>query len=204
MGAKLITSDARIGETGFCFYVADKAEAIALVRSEFNDLAKIAYTGNFLSTKVYYPLCPRPAEIYSTEYQEPTLMPQSILYDNCEIPQELQRHIFAMAESDTPQGLVRLADNKQILLTANNRVVSPNCDSLVGASRVQYWNADDLASFERDWRRSLSDDGSNWFEYNYSTHDLDKPGVNVQRKHNRYKLVLDARGNPYHICESLN
>jgi hypothetical protein len=203
MVSNLLTSDVRIAESGFCFFAETKQEAIALIDSEFNNLALIARTGNFESTKIFYPGSRNSIKIYATQYKE-TLMPQSIIYDSVEIPQELQRHIFAMGESDTPQGLVRLCDNKQILLTENNRVVTPNCDTLVGASRVQYWDSEDLASFERDWRRSLSDDGSNWFEYHYSVHDLDKPGVNVQRKHNRYKLVLDARGNPYHICESLN
>lgn len=131
-------------------------------------------------------------------------MPQSLLIKDAELPFELQRYVFDMGESNTPQGLVRCHDSKQILLTENNKIVTPNCGALLGATRDRYWNAEDLERFDIEWRRNLRDDGSNWFEFHYAIHDLDQPGVNLQQKHNRYRLVLDSQGNPYHICESLN
>lgn len=204
MGTNLLTTETRISPHGFCFYVATKKDAIALLDSDFNSLAKIAYTGGFEATTIYYPTCKKPAKVYANQYKEPIEMPQSLMIKDCELPFELQRYVFDMGESNTPQGLVRVSDSKQILLTENNRIVTPNCGTLLGATRDRYWNAEDLGRFDLEWRRNLQDDGSNWFEFHYSIHDLDHPGVNEHQKHNRYRLVLDALGNPYHICESLN
>ena len=204
MGINLLTNDVRISPHGFCFYVASKKDAISLVDSEFNELAKIAYTGGFEATTIYFPECRCPAKVYANQYKEEILMPQSLLIKDCELPFELQRYVFDMGESNTPQGLVRVRDSKQILLTENNKIVTPNCGTLLGATRDRYWNEEDLERFDIEWRRSLRDDGSNWFEFHYSIHDLDQPLLSLQQKHNRYRLVLDLQGNPYHICESLD
>jgi hypothetical protein len=204
LGTKLLTSDVKISPSGFCFYLSTKKEAIALIDTEFNDLAKIAHTGGFEATTVYYPRCKKPVKVYATHYKEMIEMPQSLMIKDAELPFELQRFVFDMGSSDTPQGLVKVGNSKQILLTENNKIVTPNCGTLLGATRDRYWNAEDLERFDREWRRSLRDDCSNFFEFHYSIHDLDQPGVNLQQKHNRYRLVLDLRGNPYHICESLN
>ena len=204
MSSKLLMTDVKVAQHGFVFYPATKQDAIALLDSEFNNLAKIAYTGGFEATTIYYPGCRSPVEVYANQYKEELVMPQSLMIKDCELPYELQRYVMAMGEATTPQGLVRCSDSKQILLTENNRIVSPNCDTLLGATRDRYWDAEDLNRFTIEWKRNLRDDGSNWFEYQYSTHDIDQPGVNLQRKHNRYRLVLDLRGNPYHICESLD
>lgn len=204
MQTNLLTTEAMIGQMGFCFHVANRSAAIGLIDVEFNSLAKIAYTGGFEFTQVRYPGCRKPGKVYAHQYKEPIEMPQSLMIKDCELPFELQRYVFDMGESNTPQGLVRVSDSKQILLTENNRIVTPNCGTLLGATRDRYWNAEDLGRFDLEWRRNLRDDGSNWFEFHYSIHDLDQPGVNEHQKHNRYRLVLDALGNPYHICESLN
>ena len=204
MKSNLLQTEVKLSQNGFIFCPATKQDAIALLDSEFNNLAKIAFTGGFEATTVYYSGCKKPVQIFAHQYKEELLMPQSLLIKDCELPFELQRYVMAMGEATTPQGLVRCSDSKQILLTENNRIVSPNCDTLLGATRDRYWDAEDLKRFTIEWKRNLRDDGSNWFEYQYSTHDIDQPGVNLQRKHNRYRLVLDLRGNPYHICESLD
>lgn len=204
MESNLLMAEAKIGQSGFCFHVADKDAAERLIDAEFNSLAKIAYTGGFEFTQIRRPKARYPVKIYAHQYKEEILMPQSLLIKDCELPYELHRYVMAMGEATTPQGLVRIGDNKQILLTENNRIVSPNCDTLLGTSRDRYWDAEDLERFTIEWQRTLRDDGSNWFEYQYWTHDLDQPGVNPTRKHNRYRLVLDLQGNPYHICESLD
>ena len=207
MEINLLTAEAKIGRSGFCFHVPDRAAANDLIRAEFNSLAKIAFTGGFEYSQVRHPKARYPVKIYAHQYKEEILMPQSLMIKDCELPFELQRYVMAMGEATTPQGLVKIGkngNNKQILLTENNRIVSPNCDTLLGATRDRYWDAEDLNRFTIEWKRNLRDDGSNWFEYQYSTHDIDQPGVNLQRKHNRYRLVLDLRGNPYHICESLD
>ena len=204
MHSNLLKTEVTIGQSGFCFLAANRNDAIGLIDVEFNSLAKIAYTGGFEFTQVRYPGCRQPGKVYAHQYKEEFLMPQSLMIKDCELPYELQRYVMAMGEATTPQGLVRCSDSKQILLTENNRIVSPNCDTLLGATRDRYWDAEDLKRFTIEWKRNLRDDGSNWFEYQYWTHDLDQPGVNLQRKHNRYRLVLDLQGNPYHICESLD
>lgn len=204
MEINLLTAEATVGRSGFCYHVPDRGAADRLIESEFNSLAKIAYTGGFEFTQVRHPSARYPVKIYAYQYRKEIPMPQSLLIKDAELPFELQRYVFDMGESNTPQGLVRVRDSKQILLTENNKIVTPNCGTLLGATRDRYWNEEDLERFDIEWRRSLRDDGSNWFEFHYSIHDLDQPLLNLQQKHNRYRLVLDLQGNPYHICESLD
>lgn len=204
MGLNLLDYPSLITDESIQFLIPGKREAWTLLEQCFYELATITQNGGFQSTILRFPGGKRPLKVTARQAKEYLKMPQNLNFGNCEIPHELLRYVFGMAESTTPQGLVRCDNSKQIILTENNKIVTPNCGTLLGATRDRYWKSDDLERFETEWRRSLRDDGSNWFEFHYAIHDLDQPGVNLQQKHNRYRLVLDLQGTPYHICESLD
>jgi hypothetical protein len=206
VGIKLLKSDVRISEHGFCFYVANKKEAIALIDSDFNDLAKIAYVGGFEATTINYPKCRKPTKIYATQYQERLVMPQSLNFGQCEIPHELLRYVYEMGESDSSQGLVRLADNRQIVLSEKSRLFTPDFEEVMKKTRADYWYAPDLEEFDREWKQALRPDGTNWITKTYRVFNHADPTDRDGWREftSRYRLLLDDRGNTYQIGENLN
>ena len=70
MEINLLTAEAKIGRSGFCFHVPDRAAANDLIEAEFNSLAKIAYTGGFEFTQVRHPKARYPVKIYAHQYKE--------------------------------------------------------------------------------------------------------------------------------------
>jgi hypothetical protein len=202
MKSKLLTTEVKIAPYGFVFCAETKQDAIALLDSNFNDLAKIANTGGFEATTVYYPGCRRPVEVYAHQYKEPLIMPQSLLFGNCEIPFELQRYIFEMGESDRASGLIRVSDNRQLILSDGCRLTTPDVDSMVSATRESYWNLEDLAEFDRRWRQELTP-GGGWMTMIYRTHKIDDPTSEKRLYTNRFRLLLDGMGNPFHLAECL-
>jgi len=202
MSSKLLMTDVKVAQHGFVFYPATKQDAIALLDSEFNNLAKIAYTGGFEATTIYYPGCRSPVEVYANQYREELVMPQSLLFGTCEIPYELQRYVFEMGESSKAAGLIRVFDNRQLILSDGCRLTTPDVSSMISATRESYWNLEDLAEFDRRWKQELTP-GGDWLTMTYRTHRIDDPSSDRRIYTNRFRLLLDATGNPYHLAECL-
>lgn len=205
MKSKLLTTEVKISPHGFVFCPATKQDAIALLDSEFNNLAKIAYTGGFESTTVYYPGCKNPVEIYANQYKEQIEMPQNLHFGSCTVAPEFLPVINTMGESDQAMGLVDAIANRQMLLSEGCRVFTPDLESMVSKRRSEYWFSPDLAEFDRRWRRDLRDDGSNWLEFSYLCFPLNQPTAKDgwKRFTNRFSLIVDRLGNPFHLCQSV-
>jgi len=202
MKSNLLQTEVKLSQNGFIFCPATKQDAIALLDSEFNNLAKIAFTGGFEATTVYYPGCKKPVQIFAHQYKETLTMPQSLLFGTCEIPYELQRTVLEMGESSSAQGLIRVSDNRQLILSDGCKLTTPDVSSMISATRESYWNLADLAEFDRRWRQELTPSGD-WLTMTYRTHKIGDSSSDRRVYTNRFRLLLDASGNPYHLAECL-
>ena len=110
-----------------------------------------------------------------------------------------------ITRKDADLGLVRVRDNLQIVLTQGASLslgteVGSDCVKL---NRSDYWNSEDLAEFNREWKRELREDGTNFIEFTYRA--LRNPLVSKTdwgRYTTRYQLISDA-SELYHFAETL-
>ena len=202
MENNILTTEVKIGSSGFCFHPDSLNNADKLIDSHFNDLAKIAHTGGFEFTQVRYPGRINAVRIYAKQYKETLTMPQSLLFGTCEIPYELQRTVLEMGESSSAQGLIRVSDNRQLILSDGCKLTTPDVSAMVSATRESYWNLEDLAEFDRRWRQELTPSGD-WLTMTYRTHKIGDSSSDRRVYTNRFRLLLDASGNPYHLAECL-
>lgn len=107
-------------------------------------------------------------------------------------------------------GLVRLADNHQCALSLKCAEFMPNDSSSLADAvewkRPDYWRAEDLLSFQASSELWTPNDGE-WHEHTYFTFDpLKGPETETGWTHytNRFKLIVDAYGNQYHVGENLS
>lgn len=107
---------------------------------------------------------------------------------------------------DENAGIARLRDNKQLILTAGSARAMGVEDAtpLTNLRREDYWNLEDLANFDREWRQQLRVDGTNSIEFTYRALDnpLDPNGGWVQQT-TRYSLFVDGT-ELYHRAQALD
>jgi hypothetical protein len=115
-----------------------------------------------------------------------------------------------LSHPEKSRGLVRLEDQAQIVVSGGG-----DGQYLMGAApnhynqlkRPDYWSAESLADFERDWRRRLTV-GGDWetFEYmiRYPSPGKDlSPGLPPDTKMiTDFRLVDDGFGNLFHYCQN--
>lgn len=110
-------------------------------------------------------------------------------------------------------GIVRVADNQQVAMSYAN--AKKTADFTAGAGvqkavswkREDFWHPGDLSDFDRDWKQELEPNNPNsWIEYKWRSFDP-KLGLNAENGWiefvNRYKLLVDERGNRYHVSWNL-
>lgn len=205
MPISILETEPTIAPYGFCFTAANKKEAAAIVKNKYYELAEWAWRNGLEAIGITHPGRKAPIQIPAKYYEERLQMPQNLLFADTMIPHEFRSYVDRMWESDAAMGIVEVASNRQILLSEQCRVYTPNLEQMKGQARSGYWFAPDLRDFMQRWQRELRDDGSNWIEVSYLCFPLNQPNSRDgwKRFTNRFSLILDRLGRPFHLCEAI-
>lgn len=210
MGLNLLDYPSVITHESIQFLIPDKKEAWLLLEQQFYELASITQNGGFKFTTLRYPNSKNPLKVTARQAKEYLKMPQGLNFGNCEIPYELLRYVYRMGESEASQGLVKISGDdgggRQIILSANSRLFTPDFKEVMKKTRADYWFAPDLHEFDLRWRQELRTDGSNWITQTYRVFNHNDPSDRNGWKEftSRYCLLVDDNGNAYQIGENLN
>ncbi len=189
----------RFGRASVCLEAESKQQACQIVRAvtewadRFNQEILIFYPG----CKQPYRI-PSPIETYQ-EIQEMTnlLLPRlyigKIEVYTPEFIGSLQR---MMERSCERLGLVRVRDNKQILMSFANsqHLQATDLNQNVALKREDYWNRDDLEAFNQLWHQELRHDGSNSIEFTYrALTNVVQSQTDWSKFTTRYRLLADGQ-----------
>jgi hypothetical protein len=110
-------------------------------------------------------------------------------------------------------GLVQVRDNQQVAMSyANARkdndfTAGAGVKKAVKWKRSDYWHPQDLIDFDREWAQKLEPNNpDSWMEFSWRSFD---PDLGIDSCDgwieftNRYKLLVDERGNNYHVSLNL-
>lgn len=202
-----------------------KRDALCLLDAIADSLALAAANLKRISALIRYPYAPKPYKIPITAgtLQMITSDDTTLILD----PNNPLIEVYCLSLSkilypelgwflEHPEqagGLVRVSDNQQVAMSyANARKES---DFTAGAGvkkavkwkRSDYWHPQDLADFEREWRQKLeANNPDSWFEFKWRSFDpdlgIDSPDGWIEFA-NSYKLLVDERGNTYHVSQNL-
>lgn len=110
-----------------------------------------------------------------------------------------------LEQKDSSVGLARLRDNAQLCLSQGSAAFMGLADAspLTRLRREDYWNLEDLDSFNREWRQVLREDGSNSIDFKYrALHNPLDPSEGWGLCVTRYSLLVDG-SEAYHKALNL-
>ena len=111
-----------------------------------------------------------------------------------------------MARSSERLALIRVSDNRQLVMSVGNshHLQSTYLNPNVTLVREDYWNLSDLDDFNRLCRQELREDGSNTLEFTYRalTNQV-RSLTNWSKFTTRYRLIFDGT-EAYQQAEILN
>lgn len=200
--------DYGLSASGFWLVAPTQPSANLITDLFFEDLALTAYKLKG-KVKIYFP-SGSPIEINEYMYEENKmeanllLPPTGIQIAQMRLSLPLIQTLMEFAENpDMLAGFVRLSDQRQVCMTeAIASIVAASgqdLEEVVTRRREQYWYAQDLSDFNRDWQQTLEANNPNsTIEYTYRAKV--SPANSQWRKWvSRFRLVQDDLGTTYHV-----
>ena len=202
-----------------------KRDALSLLDAIADSLALAAANLKRISALIRYPHAPKPYRIPITigtlqmiTNNETTLVldPDNPLVEVYFL--SLSKVLYPelgwfLEHPDQAGGLVRVSDNQQVAMSYAN--ASKESDFTTGAGvkkavkwkRSDYWHPQDLIDFDKEWAQKLEPNNpDSWMEFSWRSFDPDlgisSPDSWIEFT-NRYKLLVDERGNTYHASLNL-
>ncbi len=133
-----------------------------------------------------------------------------LLFADVEVSPQLLRLAVNLIENPGKKGIVRLRDERQIILHDECKfsLLGKSTKVANNWSRPQYWHPQDLTEFRRECQQSLNDDGSNTLEYTYRACDADLGLFNREPGNWReftavYRLYDGGDGEYYQLAQNL-
>ena len=121
--------------------------------------------------------------------------------------------VFGMMLSnpDRSLSLVHIPSQQQISVNGGadgQFLLSASIEQTTQWTRDQYWWAEDLERFNRDWVREMSPDSDQWFEYRYKIDSMAPiQGRPVQQPDHelvsQYRLITGPNSTMFHLGENL-
>lgn len=134
----------------------------------------------------------------------------ALLFADVEVNSQLLKLAIDLIENPGKKGIVRLRDERQIILHDECKfsLLGKSTKVANNWSRPQYWHPQDLEEFRRECRQSLNDNGSNTLEYTYRSCDAELGLFNREPGNWReftavYRLYDGGDGEYYQLAENL-
>lgn len=202
-----------------------KADALSLLDAIADSLALAAANLQRMSALIRYPYAPKPYKIPITVevLKMITNNDTTIVLDPGNPLVEV--YLLSLSKVLYPElgwflehpeqagGLVRVRDNQQVAMSyANARkdndfTAGAGVKKAVKWKRSDYWHPQDLIDFDREWAQKLEPNNpDSWIEFSWRSFD---PDLGIDSCDgwiefaNRYKLLVDERGNSYHVSLNL-
>ena len=123
-----------------------------------------------------------------------------LFFADTSLPAPILRTALEMTDSDDRWGIVRLSDERQVIMSSGMSGVllaGVFIDETTQWKRPEFWHPEDLADFNNDWRRQLDVEGAAEIERRYRIH---KPRSNDPWEFytSRYRLI-QADGDLFHL-----
>jgi hypothetical protein len=117
------------------------------------------------------------------------------------LPASVLKLAAEMADSDERWGIVRLSDQRQVVMSSGMSGVllaGVGIDETTNWKRPEFWKPEHLAAFSRDWQRQLDIEGEREIEYRYQ---IRKPRTTEPWEWYRslFRLLNGEDGLQYHL-----
>ncbi len=146
-----------------------------------------------------------------TQSQETIQIANMLWFGRVPVTPELFRLCADLIENPRSAGIVRIPDERQIIITneSGSSLKNATPEEAVTWSRSDYWHRADLAEFRQRCRQELSAGGESVIEHTYRAFDptlgANNPtSGNWVRMTQSYRLFDGNDGNHYQICEILD
>lgn len=96
-----------------------------------------------------------------------------LFFADTSLPAPILKTALDMTDSESRWGIVRLSDERQVIMSSGMSGVllaGVFIDETTQWKRPEFWNLEDLAEFNRDWRRQLDLEGIGGIERRYRIH----------------------------------
>lgn len=128
-----------------------------------------------------------------------------IFFADTSLPPVVLKAAAQKSEEEGRWGIVRLSDERQVIMSSGMAGVllsGVGIEETTNWRRPEFWHLEDLAAFNRDWRRQLDLEGDQVIEYRYRIH---KPSSNDpwETYRSSYRL-LSGEQDVYQVCTFLD